>query len=156
MQKSSAQQLHGVYVCFPPGRRTVNTEPLPGSLFTVTSPKDTYIGGPLEQLNSRLYQSWGQLTDALRAGVAPSGQLATGGYAALYADKPAFEMFLKAMTGGSLLPARQLAAKFPWRAYNTVIDIGTAQGCVPVEIARVHPHLSGGGFDLPQVESSFA
>ena len=29
---------YGVYVCAPPGRRTVNTEPLPGSLVTVTSP----------------------------------------------------------------------------------------------------------------------
>jgi hypothetical protein len=28
----------GVYVCTPPGKRTVNTEPLPGSLATVTSP----------------------------------------------------------------------------------------------------------------------
>src|SRR5215831_20099972 len=27
-----------VYVCSPPGRRTANTEPLPGSLVTVTSP----------------------------------------------------------------------------------------------------------------------
>src|SRR5262245_27244177 len=35
MQKLSAGKLHGVY---PPGRRTVNTEPLPGSLVTVTSP----------------------------------------------------------------------------------------------------------------------
>jgi hypothetical protein len=34
-------------------------------------------------------------------------------------------------------------------------DIGTAQGCVPVEIARVHPHLTGGGFDLPSVEPAF-
>ena len=29
---------YGVYVCAPPGRRTVKAEPLPGSLVTVTSP----------------------------------------------------------------------------------------------------------------------
>src|SRR5215469_7985894 len=29
---------YGLYVFAPAGRRTVNTEPLPGSLFTVTSP----------------------------------------------------------------------------------------------------------------------
>ena len=29
---------YGVYVCAPPGRRTVKAEPLPGSLATVTSP----------------------------------------------------------------------------------------------------------------------
>src|SRR5262249_45102676 len=31
-------KFHGVHVCSPPGRRTVNTEPLPGALVTVTSP----------------------------------------------------------------------------------------------------------------------
>jgi hypothetical protein len=39
---------------------------------------------------------------------------------------------------------------------QTVIDIGTAQGCVPVELALAHPHLSGGGFDLPAVEPIFS
>ena len=29
---------YGLYVFAPAGRRTVNTEPLPGSLFTFTSP----------------------------------------------------------------------------------------------------------------------
>src|SRR5262245_25925357 len=43
IQKISAGKFHGlplwrVYVFAPPGRRTVNTEPLPGSLATVTSP----------------------------------------------------------------------------------------------------------------------
>src|ERR1700758_2327159 len=38
MQKSAAQQGHGVLLCSPLGSRTVNTEPLPGSLITVTSP----------------------------------------------------------------------------------------------------------------------
>jgi hypothetical protein len=35
------------------------------------------------------------------------------------------------------------------------MDVGTAQGCLPVEIAKRHPHLTGGGFDLPAVEPSF-
>ena len=59
------------------------------------------------------------------------------------------------MTGGSRLAARALAQNFPWEAYRTVIDIGTAQGCVPVEIAQAHGHLSGGGFDLPQLQPAF-
>jgi len=36
------------------------------------------------------------------------------------------------------------------------MDIGAAQGCVPVELARSHPHLSGGGFDLPAVAPIFS
>src|SRR5262245_44663448 len=38
MQKISTGKFHGVYVCSPFGRRTINTEPLPSSLATVTSP----------------------------------------------------------------------------------------------------------------------
>ena len=59
------------------------------------------------------------------------------------------------MSASSLIAARSLAAQFPWSRYRTFIDIGTAQGCVPVEIARAHPHLRGGGFDLPEIGPAF-
>ena len=59
------------------------------------------------------------------------------------------------MTAGTLIPAQALAAAFPWQSYRTVIDIGTAQGCMPVELARAHPHLTGGGFDLPELRTAF-
>ena len=114
----------------------------------------SYLGGKLELLNARLYPIWGCLTKALRSGE-PQSELGTGGYESLYADRSALEGFLEGMSGGSLLPARELARAFPWDCCRTVIDIGTAQGRVPVEIAGAHPHLGGGGFDLPQVEPVF-
>ena len=117
--------------------------------------KPSYIGGLFEHINARLYESWGQLTQALRTGAPQSGPLKTGDFAALHADGTASDIFLKGMTGGSLMPARALASSFPWQTYRTVIDIGTGQGCVPVEIARAQPHLTGGGFDLPEVEQAF-
>ncbi len=118
--------------------------------------KPTYIGEWLEHLNRRLYPSWGKLTQALRTGLPQSGSLATGGYAALYSDKSESDAFLNGMTGGSLLPARSLATSFPWQNYRSFVDIGTAQGGVPVEIARAHAHLIGGGFDLSELEPIFA
>jgi hypothetical protein len=60
------------------------------------------------------------------------------------------------MTGTSLPVAQALARIFPWETVGTVVDIGTAQGCVPVQLARSHQHLSGGGFDLPPVEPIFS
>jgi O-methyltransferase domain len=36
-----------------------------------------------------------------------------------------------------------------------VVDVGTAQGCVLVEIAKLHRHLTGVGFDLPGVRTAF-
>jgi O-methyltransferase/methyltransferase family protein len=114
-----------------------------------------YVGDLLEYLNARVYGSWGLLTAALRSGKPQAGPSAVGGYAAFYKDQTQLESFLRGMTAGSLLPARALAAAFPWTDYRTIVDIGTAQGCVPVEIARAHPHLTGGGFDLPALASSF-
>jgi hypothetical protein len=117
--------------------------------------KSTYIGGLLEHLNARHYQNWAFLTQALLSGLPQSGALATGSYQGLYADAESLTVFLNGMTAGSLNAAKAIAAKFPWHLYKTVVDIGTAQGCVPVEIASAHQHLTGGGFDLPQVEPLF-
>ena len=118
--------------------------------------KPSYIGGLLKHLNTRHYQNWSLLTQALRTGAPQSGALAAGSYPGLYADSTAQEIFLNGMTAGSLLAAQALAATFPWHRYRTMVDVGTAQGCVPVQIARAHPHLTGGGFDLPQVEPAFS
>ena len=114
-----------------------------------------YIGDLIDHLNTRMYDMWGRLTAALRAGAPQSGALGDGGYNALYADPAALGKFLRAMTASSRLPAKALARLFSWDKYLTFIDIGTAQGCVASEIAEAHPHLAGGGFDLPEVEGSF-
>ena len=51
------------------------------------------------------------------------------------------------MSGLSAATGQAIAAKFPWRDYGSVIDIGCAEGAVPVAIATAHEHLTGGGFD---------
>jgi O-methyltransferase domain/Dimerisation domain len=116
-----------------------------------------YIGGIIELFNTRLYGFWGSLTEALRTGE-PQNEAKHGGdlFDALYTDPSRLEGFLRGMTGFSLPVARALARVFPWETARTVFDIGTAQGCVPVQLARSHPHLSGGGFDLPPVEPIFS
>lgn len=59
------------------------------------------------------------------------------------------------MTGLSLGAARAIAEKFPWHKFQTFIDIGAAQGGLPVQVALAHNHLSGGGFDLSIVGPIF-
>jgi len=119
--------------------------------------KPGYIGGIIEMFNARLYGFWGSLTEALRTGE-PQNEAKHGEdlFRALYSDPARLEGFLRAMTGLSLPVAQALADVFPWQSVGTVIDIGTAQGCVLVELARRHPHLSGGGIDLPAVEPMFS
>jgi O-methyltransferase domain/Dimerisation domain len=117
--------------------------------------KPTYIGGELEHFNSYVFPHWNLLTQALRTGEPQSGARATGHYSALYSEPAALERLAKGMTGGTLSVAKALAKRFPWQDYKSVIDIGTAQGALPVHIALAHPHITGGGFDLPPVQPHF-
>ena len=57
--------------------------------------------------------------------------------------------FMQAMTGISMGTSKAIAQKFPWKDYQTLIDIGSAQGGLIVEVGNAHPHVTGGGFDLP-------
>ena len=118
--------------------------------------KPSYVGGMLEMANARLYPFWGSLTEALRTGQ-PQNEAKRGEnfFTALYADPGRLKGFLEAMTGISLGAAMAIANKFPWDGYETFVDVGVAQGGLPVQVALTHDHLSGGGFDLPAVGPIF-
>jgi O-methyltransferase domain/Dimerisation domain len=118
--------------------------------------KPSYVGGLLEMADARLYSSWGFLTEALKTGQNQNeGKETNDIFAALYADPERLRGFLAAMSGVSLGAAQAIAAKFPWANYKSFADIGCAQGMMPVTVARAHPHLSGAGYDLPQVKPIF-
>jgi hypothetical protein len=114
--------------------------------------KPGYAGGLLEMAAGRLYPFWGSLTEALRTG-APQNEAKHGGdlFATLYGDPQRLRGFLAAMTGVSMDSARAIAAKFPWKKYQSFVDVGGAQGCLPVQVALAHRHLNGAVFDLPAV-----
>ena len=119
--------------------------------------KPSYVGGLLEMANARLYPFWGSLTEALRTGQlqneAKRGE--EDFFAAIYADPGRLKGFLEAMTSISLGAAIAIANTFPWDRYEAFVDIGTAQGGLPVQVALAHDHLSGGGFDLLPVGPIF-
>ncbi len=119
--------------------------------------KPSYIGGILEMANQRLYGHWSHLTEGLRTGQ-PQNEVRGGGqplFETLYADPARLKVFLKAMTGISHGSAMAIAAKFPFKNYKTVCDVGTAQGDTAAQIALAHPHLRVFGFDLPEVGPIF-
>jgi hypothetical protein len=118
--------------------------------------KPSHVGGLLEMANSRPYGSLGFLTEALKTG-RHQNEAKESGYvfAALYADPDRLRGFLAAMSGVSLGAAQAIAAKFPWQDHKTFVDVGAAQGMLPVAIARAHNHLLGAGYDLPEVKPIF-
>ena len=119
--------------------------------------KPCYIGGMLEMSNARLYGFWGSLTEGLRTG-APQNEAKGGGedfFGEIYADPERLAQFTRAMSAVSGGAAQAIAAEFPWGDHQSVIDVGCAEGAVPVQIALAHEHITGGGFDLPPVEPIF-
>ncbi|MBS1957822.1 MAG: methyltransferase domain-containing protein, partial [Cyanobacteria bacterium SZAS-4] len=120
--------------------------------------KPSYIGGFLLMTNSRLYPSWGGLTEALKTGEPQNemkGLSTQDLFAQLYSDQERLKGFLSAMTGISLGNAREIAARFDWSKYKTFCDVGTAQGALAVTVAKAHQHLNGIGYDLAAVEPIF-
>jgi hypothetical protein len=117
--------------------------------------KPTYIGSLFEQYNTIGYGLWNSLTQALRTGLPQIGTTPGQHFENLYADPARFRTFVRSMTAGSLLTAKAIAVQFPWKDYRNVVDIGTAEGCLPVEVARAHSHIRGGGFDLPELREMF-
>ena len=97
------------------------------------------------------------MTEGLRTGQ-PQSEVKTGGdfFETLYADPERLAQFAGAMSGLSTATGQAIAAKFPFRDYRSVIDIGCAEGAVPVAIGQAHEHLTGGGFDLPPIEPIFS
>ncbi len=115
-----------------------------------------YIGGMLEMCDKRLYGYWGNLTEGLRSG-APQNEAKTGGdlFEQIYKDQASLKHFLQAMTGLSLGAAHAISRKFDWSPYKNFVDVGCAQGAIPVTLAKDHPHLNGIGYDLAVVQPIF-
>jgi hypothetical protein len=119
--------------------------------------KPSYVGAWLEMTNDRLYPFFGALTEGLRTG-RPQNE-AKGGddfWGVLYRDPARLRRFAGSMTGVGMGTATALARRFPWANYRTFLDVGTAQGNLPVQLALAHAHLAGGGFDLPALAPVFA
>ena len=112
--------------------------------------KPSYIGGFLAMVNDRVYGFWGNLTEGLKTG-RPQNEAKNGGnfFEILYRDPAKLASFMQAMTGISMGSSKAIAQKFPWKDYRTLIDIGSAQGGLVVEVGKAHSHITGGGFDLP-------
>ena len=119
--------------------------------------KPSYIGGILEMCNHRSYGHWDHLTEGLRTGL-PQSELKGGGapvFETIYADPARLKEFLKAMSGVSRGANMAIATKFPWEQYKTVVDAGPAQGDLLTQVLLKKQHLTGVGFDLPEVGPIF-
>jgi hypothetical protein len=134
-----------------PGATYRNT-PAGAHYLVRTSPR--YVGGVLEMLNARLFKFWHDLPDALRTG-RPQNEVKHGQkgiFEELYEELPKLDQFVGAMTGLSRINFEAFAAKFDFKPFKTLCDVGGASGLLSIEVAKRHPHLRCTSFDLPPVE----
>jgi O-methyltransferase domain/Dimerisation domain len=124
--------------------------------FYLDRAKPTYCGSIFEMWNERAYGFWASLSEALQTGK-PQNEINGGEdlFAALYSNPDKLRLFLRSMTGHSMPSALAIARQFPWRKYKTLVDVGTAEGWLPVQVALANAHLVGEGFDLPKVRPLF-
>lgn len=117
--------------------------------------KSSYIGAWLEMADRRLFRIWDSLTTALQTGKPQNEFGEDDPFNAMYSNDETLESFVNEMTAVSAPVVKDIINFFSWEKYHSFIDIGTVRGGVPVMIARAHTHLTGGGFDLPQVKPMF-
>lgn len=110
--------------------------------------KPSYVG---DGFAAGAYTSWSQLTDALRTGQPQTD----GGWEAVYETPEAVRGLTRYFTARAHDAMQVVAQRFPWENRRSLIDIGTSAGDLPVQVALAHAHITGGGFDLPQVGPAF-
>ncbi|WP_432709737.1 methyltransferase [Pedobacter sp.] len=115
--------------------------------------KESYIGGLLEMLNSRIYHHWGNLEEGLLTG-GPQNETKEGSenfFSVIYQDPQKLRGFINAMSGIQRGNFMTFAQKFDFSRYNTLTDAGGAGSMFSLTVAKYHPHMICTSFDLPIV-----
>jgi O-methyltransferase domain/Dimerisation domain len=119
--------------------------------------KPSYIGGILEMANNRLYRFWGDLEEGLLTGLPQnegknSEQKNMGFFSELYKDPVKLQEFMDAMSGIQMGNFMALVTKFDFSKYNSLLDVGGADGWLSIQVCLRHPGIECTTFDLPPVE----
>jgi hypothetical protein len=119
--------------------------------------KQTYVGGMLEMANNRLYGHWANLEDGLRTGTPQNeGKDRPGGnmsfFTELYADPERLRQFIDAMAGFQTGNFLALVEKFDFGRFESMLDVGGADGSLSIQVCRRHKNITCTTFDLPAVE----
>jgi cyclopropane fatty-acyl-phospholipid synthase-like methyltransferase len=115
--------------------------------------KPTYMGGILEMANDRLYRFWADLEEGLLTGL-PQNETKRGNmhfFDELYKDPVKLQEFMDAMSGIQMGNFMMLVNKFDFGRYDTVADIGGADGTLSIQICNRYPNIHCITFDLRAV-----
>lgn len=117
--------------------------------------RKTYMGGMLEMANDRLYPFWDDLEEALKTGD-PQNEIKhndAGLFEELYKDEDKLRQMCRAMAGVQMGNFRAFVDKFDFSSYETLCDMGGADGELSLQVANHYDHMDCTTFDLPKVAS---
>jgi O-methyltransferase domain/Dimerisation domain len=125
--------------------------------FFLDKNKRSYMGGILEMANNRLYQFWGDLGEGLRTGQPqnegkgnPHGNMEF--FSELYKNEEKLQEFMNAMSGIQMGNFISLVNKFDFSKYDSLLDVGGADGWLSIQVCLDDPKIQCTTFDLPPVE----
>lgn len=124
--------------------------------FFLDKNKRNYMGGILEMANNRLYKFWGDLDEGLLTGEPQneSKHAAHGNmefFTELYKDPEKLQEFMNAMSGIQTGNFMALTNKFDFSKYNSLLDVGGADGWLSIQVCMKHPNIQCTTYDLPPV-----
>lgn len=121
--------------------RFVNT---PESAAFLVKGRPDYMGGFMEQMQSKIWEADLQTAKSIRS----------GSPAALHdfnaASDEEMEAMVRGMQSSSIAFGRALARHFDFSQYHSVVDIGGGSGGLVATLCLEHPELHGTLFDLPR------
>lgn len=130
-----------------------NTEEV--SLFLVKG-SSQYIGWYFENKMQEFEQMWGALDKALKTGKPQRQDLKDSGkdlFELAYDSKEKGRAFVEGMNFGQMASFKDFVKRFDFSGYNTLCDIGGANGLFSILVAEQHKHMKCITFDLPALES---
>jgi hypothetical protein len=123
--------------------------------FFLDKKKRSYMGGILEMANNRLYQHWNHLEEGLLTGKQQNESKDNKGnmdfFEELYKDERALQEFMDAMSGIQSGNFTALVKQFDFNHYQTLLDVGGADGWLSIQVCLNHPDIQCISFDLPPV-----
>jgi acetylserotonin N-methyltransferase len=133
-----------------------------GGLFSNTPEADVYLrrssprslAGYILYSNKALYQCWGNLEDAIRAGT-PRWEQTFGGarpiFEHFFSTPEKMRTFMMAMHGLGLSASPAVVRAFDLSGFRTVVDLGAATGHLAIAACEAYPGMRGIAFDMPAI-----
>ncbi len=123
-----------------------------GELFVNTDAANHYLvrGSPscmvdCHELHSDLWKAVLKTADSIRTGV-PQAKY---DYSAMSKDE--LEQFFRGEHPEALAAGRELAARYDFSSYNTLLDVGGGSGGLAIALTEACPHIKATVVDLPTV-----